>query len=139
MYSYCKVYTEIWEYKAWTRGESYELWKQTMIDKVLDRMERLFPDFRNCIEDCFASSPLTIRDYYGNSKGSCYGFQKDSKDPMLSTMSVFTKVSNLYLTGQNINIHGLCGVSLTAIQTAEAIVGLNTIVHKINKKAEKKE
>ena len=121
------------------RGESYELWKQSMIDKVLDRMERLFPDFRNCIENCFASSPLTIRDYYGNSKGSCYGFQKDSKDPMLSTMSVFTKVSNLYLTGQNVNIHGLCGVSLTAIQTAEAIVGLNTIVHKINKKAERKE
>ena len=129
-----------WEHtRTGCRGERYELWKQSMIDKVLDRMERLFPDFRNCIEDCFASSPLTIRDYYGNSKGSCYGFQKDSKDPMLSTMSVFTKVSNLYLTGQNINIHGLCGVSLTAIQTAEAIVGLNTIVHKINKKAEKKE
>ena len=51
---------------------------------------------------------------------------------MLSQMSVATKVKNLFLTGQNVNIHGLCGVSLTAIETAEALVGHNTIVHKIN-------
>ena len=52
---------------------------------------------------------------------------------MLSQMSVFTKVKNLYLTGQNVNIHGFCGVSLTAIETAEALVGHNEIVRKINK------
>ena len=51
---------------------------------------------------------------------------------MLSQLSVFTKVKNLYLTGQNVNIHGFCGVSLTAIETAEALVGYNTIVRKIN-------
>lgn len=117
------------------RGEEYEKWKQIMIDKVLDRMEKIYPDFRDCIENCFASSPLTIRDFYGNNKGSCYGFQKDCNDVMLSTLSVHTKIKNLFLTGQNINFHGICGVSLTAIQTAEAIVGLNTIIHKINKKA----
>ena len=121
------------------RGESYEKWKQAMMDKVLDRMERIYPDFRNSIEYCFASSPLTIRDYYGNRRGSCYGFQKDCRDLMLSQMSVFTKVKNLFLTGQNVNVHGLCGVSLTAIQTAEALVGLNTIIQKINKNAERKE
>ena len=118
------------------RGEAYEQWKQTMMDNVLDRMERLYPDLRSRIEFCFASSPLTIRDYFGNRRGSCYGFQKDCSDLMLSQMSVFTKVKNLYLTGQNVNVHGLCGTSLTAIQTAEALVGLNTIMHKINKNAE---
>ena len=117
------------------RGEDYKQWKQTMMDKVLDRMEEVHPDFRNSIEACFASSPLTIRDFYGNSEGSVYGFQKDCNDVMLSTFSVYTKVKNLLLTGQNINFHGLCGVSLTAIQTAEAIVGTNTIIHKINEKA----
>ena len=114
------------------RGETYEQWKQAMTDKMLDRMTRLYPDFRDCIEFVFASSPLTIRDYYGNKKGSNYGFQKDSNNLMLSQLSVFTKVKNLYLTGQNVNIHGFCGVSLTAIETAEALVGYNTIVRKIN-------
>ena len=115
------------------RGETYENWKQTMTEKVLDFMEKLYPNFRNRIDFAFASSPLTIRDFYGNKEGSNYGFQKDSRNLMLSQMSVATKVKNLYLTGQNVNIHGLCGVSLTAIETAEALVGQNVIVRKINK------
>ena len=114
------------------RGEAYEQWKQTMTDKMLDVMERLYPDFRDRIGFVFASSPLTIRDFYGNKEGSNYGFRKDSNNLMLSQMSVSTKVRNLFLTGQNVNIHGLCGVSLTAIETAEALVGRNVIVHKIN-------
>ena len=115
------------------RGEAYEQWKQKMTDKMLDVMEQLYPDFREKVEFALASSPLTIRDYYGNKEGSNYGFRKDSNNPMLSQMSVSTKVKNLFLTGQNVNIHGLCGVSLTAIETAEALVGRNVIVRKINK------
>ena len=115
------------------RGAEYERWKAEMIEKVLDRIEKIYPDFRSGIEFSFASSPLTIRDYYGNKEGSNYGFQKDSNNLMLSQMSVFTKVKNLFLTGQNVNIHGFCGVSITAIETAEALVGHNEIVKKINK------
>ena len=118
------------------RGEGYEQWKQEMTNKVFDFMERLYPDFREKVECVFASSPLTIRDYYGNKEGSNYGFQKDSNNLMLSQMSVSTKVKNLFLTGQNVNIHGLCGVALTAIETAEALVGQNVIVQKINNNCE---
>jgi len=121
--------------KTGHRGEDYLAWKHEMIEKVLDCMNKIIPDFSENIEFAFASSPLTIRDFYGNKYGSNYGFQKDSNDLMLSQMSVFTKVKNLYLTGQNVNIHGFCGVSLTAIETAEAIVGHNEIVRKINKKS----
>ena len=115
------------------RGAEYEQWKSKMTEKVLDRIEKIYPEFRSSIEFSFASSPLTIRDFYGNKYGSNYGFQKDSNNLMLSQMSVFTKVKNLYLTGQNVNIHGFCGVSITAIETAEALVGHNEIVKKISK------
>jgi all-trans-retinol 13,14-reductase len=116
------------------RGEDYERWKRQMTEQALDFMERRHPGFRETIEYVTASSPLTIRDYYGNKEGSNYGFLRDSHNIMLSQLSVFTKVKNLFLTGQNVNIHGMCGVSLTAIQTAEALVGQNTIVRKINKR-----
>ncbi len=119
--------------KTGHRGEAYEKWKKAMTEQTIGFMERIYPDFRDCIDFVLASSPLTIRDYYGNKEGSNYGFLKDSHNIMLSQMSVFTKVKNLYLTGQNVNIHGMCGVSLTAIQTAEAFVGANAIVRKINK------
>ena len=119
--------------KVGHRGEAYETWKQQMMEQVLDFMEKCHPGFRDGIDFVMASSPLTIRDYYGNKEGSNYGFLKDSHNIMLSQMSVFTKVKNLFLTGQNVNIHGLCGVSLTAIQTAEAFLEPNAIVRKINK------
>ena len=119
--------------KTGHRGPEYEKWKSEMTEKVFDKIEKIYPEFRGCIEFSFASSPLTIRDYYGNKEGSNYGFQKDSNNLMLSQMSVFTKVKNLYFTGQNVNIHGFCGVSITAIETAEALVGHNEIVKKIKK------
>ncbi len=116
------------------RGASYEQWKLQMTEQVLDFMEKIYPDIREKTEFVMASSPLTIRDYYGNKEGSNYGFLRDSHNIMLSQLSVFTKVRNLYLTGQNVNIHGMCGVALTAIQTVEALVGTNTVVRKINKR-----
>ena len=121
--------------KTGQRGTDYERWKQEKTESILDRIEKIYPGFSDAVEFSFASSPLTIRDFYGNKLGSNYGFQKDSNDLMLSQMSVFTKVKNLFLTGQNVNIHGFCGVSLTAIETVETIVGHNEIVRKINKKS----
>jgi hypothetical protein len=43
-----------------------------------------------------------------------------------------TKVRNLLLTGQNCNVHGFCGVPLTAINTSEVILGRNYVLDKIN-------
>ena len=114
------------------RGEDYEKWKATQTEKVIALMETIYPQFRDCIKSVFSSSPLTIRDYYGNKEGSMYGFHRDCNNLLLSQLSVYTKVKNLLLTGQNITFHGMYGVSMTAIETAEAVVGQNVIVKKIN-------
>ena len=95
-------------------------------------MERLYPGFREKIAYVEASSPLTIRDYYHQPDGALYGIRKDCRNMMLSQIPIYTKVKNLFLTGQNINLHGICGVPLTAVNTAEAILGENTIIDKLN-------
>ena len=64
--------------------------------------------------------------------GSICGFAKNCQNIVLSQVPVVTKVRNLLLTGQNVNLHGFCGVPLTAITTCEAILGRNYIVNKIN-------
>ena len=115
------------------RGKDYEQWKQERTEELLAKVEELHPGFREAIEAVNASSPLTIRDFYGVKEGSICGFSKDCKNITLSQLPVVTKVSNLLLTGQNNNLHGFCGVPLTAINTCEAILGLNTIIHKLNK------
>ncbi len=128
-----------WEYvKRWEnttvgkRGEEYEAWKKAYAEKLLDCMEEIHPGIRDCIEAVNAASPLTIRDFYGIKEGSMYGFSKDCNNIVLSQVPVVTKVPNLYLTGQNCNLHGFCGVALTAIVTSEAILGRNYILNKIN-------
>lgn len=113
------------------RGADYVAWKQARAEKLLDAMEQMYPDFRNCIEEVNIASPLTIRDFYGVKEGAMCGFSKDYKNILLSQLPVVTKVKNLLLTGQNCNLHGFCGVTLTAIQTCEAILGENYVLNRI--------
>ena len=113
------------------RGEDYEQWKQQRTDELLTQVEELHPGFREAVEAVNASSPLTIRDFYGVKDGAICGFSKDCKNIALSQLPVVTKVSNLLLTGQNNNLHGFCGVPLTAINTCEAILGLNKVIEKL--------
>lgn len=113
------------------RGSDYEQWKQERADQLLAMVEELHPGFREAIEDINTSSPLTIRDFYGVKEGSICGFSKDCRNITLSQLPVVTKVSNLLLTGQNNNLHGFCGVPLTAIKTCEAILGINSVINKL--------
>lgn len=115
------------------RGADYLSWKEEKKELLLDMMEELHPGFRFCVEAVNTSSPLTIRDYYAVKEGSICGFSKDCNNIMLSQLPVVTKIPNLLLTGQNNNLHGFCGVSLTAISTCEAILGRNSLIEKINK------
>ena len=114
------------------RGAEYEAWKAKCAELLLAQIEEMHPGFQTCIEAINTSSPLTIRDFYGVKDGSICGFAKNCQNIVLSQVPVVTKVRNLLLTGQNVNLHGFCGVPLTAITTCEAILGRNYIVNKIN-------
>lgn len=114
------------------RTPEYEAWKKQKAEIILDCMEEMHPGFRDCVEAVNTASPLTIRDYYGVKEGSMCGYVKDCNNIIMSQVPVVTKIPNLLLTGQNCNLHGMCGVSLTAINTCEAILGRNFILDKLN-------
>lgn len=114
------------------RPEEYNIWKKSKADIILKRLEKRHPELKEAISEVYTSSPLTIRDYYATADGSLFGYRKDCLSPLQSFFSVHTKLRNLLLTGQNVNLHGNCGVPLTAILTAEAILGQNFILNKIN-------
>ena len=118
------------------RGAEYEEWKKKKTRLILSCVEELHPGFKDCIDQINTSSPLTIRDFYGVKGGSLCGYSKDYKNIALSQVPIVTKVDNLLLTGQNNNLHGFCGVPLTAINTAEVILGKNYVLNKINAVAE---
>jgi len=114
-----------------SRGEKYETFKLERSEKLLTLVYERFPELQGNIRSHYAATPLTNRDYIGMSDGSIYGIQKDFNDPLKSTISPRTKISNLFLTGQNINLHGILGTSLSAILTCTMLLDSNNLVDKI--------
>ena len=114
-----------------SRGESYEVWKNRKAQQLLDKVAQKFPDLVKNIESWYASTPLTYRDYLATPEGSIYGIAKDYNNPIRTQISPNTKIPNLYMTGQNIKLHGVLGVALTAVVTCSSILGREYLVRKI--------
>ncbi|MDD2199734.1 MAG: FAD-dependent oxidoreductase [Bacteroidales bacterium] len=122
-----------WEHTVLgNRDQSYYDFKKMYQDKLIEKISEVFPEFKNSIKDVFSSTPLTIRDYLGSKEGSLYGYKKESSDIVKSQVLPRTKIENLLLTGQNINLHGIMGVPLGSIITAGVLLGVENIVNKIN-------
>ncbi|HNP19729.1 MAG TPA: NAD(P)/FAD-dependent oxidoreductase [Fulvivirga sp.] len=117
-----------------TRGQEYEAFKKEKAELLIDELEKRFPNIRDDIESYYTSTPLTYRDYIGTTDGSLYGVSKDHKNPLKSFISAKTKVPNLYLTGQNLNMHGVLGVTIGAVTTCSEIIGHEKLMAKIKAK-----
>ena len=105
------------------RGEGYEAFKAAKTQRMLAALERKFPGIGACIQNVYASTPLSYRDYIGASGGNMYGYVKDAADPMRTAISVKTKLENLFLTGQCINMHGITGVTIGGVLTCSDVLG----------------
>ncbi|MDR2840885.1 MAG: NAD(P)/FAD-dependent oxidoreductase [Paludibacter sp.] len=113
------------------RGADYEQFKKDKAEKIIDKLTERFPDFRSSIEEYYTCSPLTYRDYTGTVAGSMYGILRDKNFPLQTRISQRTKIPNFFFTGQNINSHGILGVTIGAIITSAEIVDANLIINEI--------
>jgi all-trans-retinol 13,14-reductase len=114
------------------RGKEYDAFKEAKALKVLDKLEEAFPGIRKNIKSYTASTPLTLRDYTGTYRGATYGIVRDCRNPLESMLFPRTKIPNLYLTGQNLNMHGFMGVSAGALLTCAEFTDLNLLLNEIN-------
>lgn len=113
------------------RGEAYEVFKRSRAERVIDLAEEMFPGIRQCIQSYHCTTPLTFRDYIGNDDGSMYGLEKDYRSPLRTFIPPHTKVPNLFLTGQNINLHGMAGVTISSVVTCSSFVGRKQLLERI--------
>ncbi|MDR1223487.1 MAG: NAD(P)/FAD-dependent oxidoreductase [Tannerella sp.] len=110
------------------RGSSYTSLKQQKAGACIRLAAAYIPELENpgAIENICTSTPLTYRDYTATPCGSAYGIRKNCRQLMTTLLSPRTPEPNLYLTGQNLNLHGLLGVSMTAFFTCAELLGMNT-------------
>jgi all-trans-retinol 13,14-reductase len=113
------------------RGTDYEAFKKKKAEQLLDKVEEKFPGIRGCIKAYYTSTPLSYRDYIGNEDGNLYGTVKDYQDPLAALLAPKTKVPNLFLTGQSLNLHGILGTAISGLITAAALMGKNDFIEKI--------
>lgn len=116
-----------------SRGEEYEAFKRERAERCISEVEKKFPGVSACIKSYSTSTPLTYRDYIGVKDGGLYGIAKDFNDPLRTFISPKTKIPNLFFTGQNLNMHGVLGVTIGAIRTCGELIGQNYLLKKINK------
>jgi all-trans-retinol 13,14-reductase len=132
------TYMKYDELKKWEntniekRGDEYKEFKLKKAERLLDLIESKFPGIRSKIKAYYTSTPLTYRDYTGTVNGSIYGLMKDCNNPLKSFVIPRTRIPNLFLTGQNINIHGVLGVSIGALMTCSELVGFKYLLNKVN-------
>ena len=114
------------------RGDEYKQMKKMKAEQLLDLVSDKYSNIRDSIDTYYTSTPLTYRDYTATVDGSMYGIAQDCNKPMESFLLPKTRVPNLFLTGQNVNMHGILGVSLVAVSTCGELLGVNNIIRKIN-------
>jgi all-trans-retinol 13,14-reductase len=113
------------------RRSDYAEFKGNKAMLLLDLVEKRFPLLRSKIDYLEISTPLTWRDYTGTPEGSMYGIQKDFSRSVETTILPKTKIPKLLFTGQNINLHGVLGVTAGAVMTCGEIIGTENLINKI--------
>ncbi|MDR2237656.1 MAG: NAD(P)/FAD-dependent oxidoreductase [Chryseobacterium sp.] len=114
------------------RGNSYEQFKLGKAERMIEALERKIPNLRNAIKSVYTSSPLSYRDYIGSFEGNMYGYMKSSDNPLKTMVSPRTKIDNLFLTGQSVNMHGILGVTIGAFNTCAEILGKEHLDERLN-------
>ncbi len=120
------TFTRYGEYKQWEntrtghRGVDYEEMKEQLAQRTIAYISRFYPELSEAVDTIYVSTPLTVRDFYGNPDGAVYA-QQGMFAP------VKTKASNLFMTGQSVQYQGLFGTLTTSIAVAEIMMGKSLI------------
>ena len=115
------------------RAVAYHQFKEEKAEQLIAKVAERYPELQANIQSMKVATPLTFRDYMGSPDGSMYGLMADVENPAFTQVPVKTKIPNLLLTGQNIGLHGVLGVSINAIAASGSLIGLDYLLTKINK------
>lgn len=109
------------------RGADYLEFKGKKAEACIELASQYLPGLKDAVDRIYTSTPLTYKDYTGTVNGAAYGIEKDYNGLLYTVIAPKTPVDNLFLTGQNLNIHGVLGVSMTSCLTCGAIVGTDAV------------
>lgn len=110
------------------RGEDYKIFKEQKASECIEVASKIIPNLKENIRGISTSTPLTYQNYTDTIEGSAFGIRKDYNSIEKSLLTPITPIPNLFFTGQNLNLHGILGVSITSLLTCSKILPAQQIV-----------
>ena len=110
------------------RGDDYVEFKQKYAEECIDLANKYIPGLKEAVDKIYTSTPISYREYTGTEEGSAYGIEKDCERMMHTILTPATPIKNLLMTGQNLCVHGVLGVSMTSLMTCGQIPGMETVM-----------
>jgi all-trans-retinol 13,14-reductase len=92
--------------------------RQAFAEELIRKAAQRIPELPESIEKYWTSTPKTWERYTSTPGGSAYGICKNSTADFLAPQ---TPLPWLFLTGQNLGLHGILGTSVSAINTCNSI------------------
>jgi len=105
------------------RSQAYLDFKRVLTTKMLNTLETVIPEIRDCIVHQELGTPITNKYYINATDGSVYGTEKSLKHIGPFAFKAKSEIENLYLCGASISSHGIAGASYSGVQTAGVILG----------------
>lgn len=118
--------------KIGSRGDDYVEFKERVAEQCLALAAQHVDNLAEAHQAHWVSTPLTYADYTATEHGSAYGIRKDYNATMFTVLTPKTPVQNVFLTGQNLNLHGILGTSMTSMFTCAEIIGMPKVVSELN-------
>ncbi|MEP7167856.1 MAG: NAD(P)/FAD-dependent oxidoreductase [Bacteroidota bacterium] len=100
----------------------YLKFKNRIMEKLLNSVEKLLPGVRNKIVTVDAGTPNTAAYYINATDGNAYGTEKNLMQIGPFSYNSRTEIENLYLCGASTMSHGVAGASATGVHAAAKIL-----------------
>ena len=106
--------------------DEYTAAKETAGQAMLAPVRALMPELSKTVT-CDFGTPLTHRDYTGNTDGAIYGIHHSVDQTGMRGITWRTRIQGLLLSGHSVLYPGLLGATISAFYTAGELLGLDTL------------
>jgi all-trans-retinol 13,14-reductase len=113
------------------RGPEYQALKESFGQELQAHVEELAPELAGKLSRVEVSTPLTNRDYTGTPRGAIYGVSHAVDQWGKYALQPRTRLPNLLLTGQNVLLPGVVGVTVSAFITCGFLLGFDSLFAKV--------
>lgn len=113
-----------WQNSAWKKRDSdYNQYKDRITESLLELVEGHYPGFKDLIDYCELSTPLTIESFTGHPGGRIYGQSLTPEVIASRPFKADTHIKNLYLTGSDLLAPGVIGAFMGGVFCAARAMG----------------